>query len=62
MPDPEDRRAILLDATADGRERLEKMTRSRSDRFDQRLSSWTDEELAGFSNQLAAYNRALSDD
>ena len=31
-------------------------------RFDQRLSDWSDEELAGFSAQLAAYNRALSDD
>ena len=62
MPNPEDRRAILLDATAEGRQRLETMIRSRSDRFDQRLSAWSDEELAGFSNQLAAYNRALSDD
>lgn len=62
MPDPEDRRAILLDATAEGRRRLETMIRSRSDRFDERLSAWSDEELAGFSNQLAAYNRALSVD
>ena len=38
------------------------MTRNRSDRFDERLSAWSDEELAGFGDQLAAYNRALSDD
>ena len=62
QPAAEDRRAVLLDASDEGRERLEAMTRSRSDRFDQRLSDWSDEELAGFSAQLAAYNRALSDD
>lgn len=61
-PAAEDRRAILLDASDEGRSRLETMTRSRSDRFDERLSSWSDEDLAQFSQQLAAYNRALSDD
>ena len=62
QPDPEDRRAILLDATAEGRERLEAMSRHRRDRFDQRLGSWSDAELAGFADQLASYNSALSDD
>ena len=38
------------------------MTRNRSDRFDERLSAWSDDELAGFGDQLSAYNRALSDD
>ena len=57
-----DRRAILLDASDEGRSRLETMTRNRSDRFDERLSSWSDEDLSRFSHQLAAYNRALSDD
>ncbi len=61
-PDPEDRRAILLDATAEGRERLEEMSRTRSERFDARLAGWSDAELAGFARQLAAYNSALSDD
>lgn len=61
-PDAEDRRAILLDATAEGRRRLEAMSRSRSDRFDQRLAGWSDAELAGFAGQLASYNSALSDD
>ena len=37
QPDPEDRRAILLAATADGRERLAAVTRHRRDRFDERL-------------------------
>ena len=61
-PDAEDRRAILLDATEVGRERLRTIARSRSDRFDQRLAHWSDAELATFSRQLASYNAALSDD
>ena len=61
-PDAEDRRAILLDATGEGRERLSAVSRSRSDRFDQRLSDWSDVELGEFAAQLAAYNAALSDD
>lgn len=61
-PAPEDRRAILLAATDEGRTRLAAMSRSRSDRFDQRLSHWSDAELARFARQLASYNAALSDD
>jgi DNA-binding MarR family transcriptional regulator len=61
-PDAEDRRAILLDATEEGRKRLEEVSRSRSDRFDERLSDWSDAELSAFASQLAAYNAALSDD
>jgi DNA-binding MarR family transcriptional regulator len=61
-PDAEDRRAILLDATEEGRQRLEEMSRSRSDRFDERLADWSDAELSAFARQLAAYNAALSDD
>jgi DNA-binding MarR family transcriptional regulator len=61
-PDAEDRRAIMLDATAEGRRRLVEMSRSRSDRFDERLGDWSDVELSGFASQLAAYNKALSDD
>ena len=62
QPDPEDRRAILLDATGEGRTRLAEVSRNRSDRFDARLGGWSDAELAGFARQLAAYNAALSDD
>jgi DNA-binding MarR family transcriptional regulator len=61
-PAPEDRRAILLDATDEGRERLDAMSRSRRDRFDERLAEWTDEELSSFASRLAAYNQSLSDD
>ena len=62
QPDPEDRRAILLDATAEGRERLSAVRRHRRDRFDARLSGWTDEELTTVAARLAAYNQALADD
>ena len=61
-PDPEDRRAVLLDATEEGRQRLAAVSRSRSDRFDQRLGDWSDAELSAFAARLAAYNSALSDD
>ena len=61
-PAPEDRRAILVDATTEGRTRLEVMSQHRSDRFDARLGGWSDAELSGFADQLAAYNTALSDD
>jgi DNA-binding MarR family transcriptional regulator len=61
-PAAEDRRAILLDASDEGRTRLEAVARRRSDRFDQRLGGWSDDELTSFAAQLAAYNQALSDD
>lgn len=61
-PAAEDRRAILLDASDEGRTRLEAVARSRSDRFDRRLGAWSDDELSTFAAQLAAYNQALSDD
>ncbi|WP_210649266.1 MarR family winged helix-turn-helix transcriptional regulator [Nocardioides sp. SYSU D00065] len=61
-PDPEDRRAIMLDASEEGRKRLAAMSRVRSERFDERLAAWTDAELSQFAAQLATYNRALSED
>ena len=41
---------------------LDAMSRSRRDRFDGRLSEWTDEELSSFAARLAAYNQSLADD
>lgn len=61
-PDPQDRRAILVDATDVGRQRLEEISRRRSDRFDERLSTWSDAELSAFADQITAYNEALADD
>ena len=60
-PDSDDRRAILLDATDEGRRRLEEMSRTRSERFERRLADWSDDELTAFARQLVTYNLALTD-
>ena len=61
-PDPDDRRAALLVATADAVRRVNEMQQARSDRFDQKLADWSDADLARFADQLSAYNTALADD
>ena len=60
-PDPDDRRATLLVATDDAARRVDELQQARRDRFDERLSDWSDEDLARFADQLAAYNAALDD-
>ena len=60
--DPDDRRATLLAATDDAVRRVSEMRQARSERFDQRLAGWSDDDLARFADQLAAYNAALADD
>lgn len=59
--DPDDGRAALVAVSEDGRTRLEEVRRARSARFDQRLGTWSDEELAGFAAELGRYNVALED-
>lgn len=61
-PDPEDRRAAVLAASAAGVAGLAEVGRARSDRFAERLSSWSEADLAAFAGQLRAYNSALSGD
>ena len=61
-PDPEDRRAAVLAASADGIARLAEVSRARSDRFAEKLSSWSEADLSAFAGQLAEYNAALTDD
>lgn len=61
-PDPDDRRATLLVATDDAVRRVHEMQQARSELFGQRLSDWSDADLARFADQLAAYNAALADD
>ena len=61
-PDPDDRRATLLVASEEAVSRLHEIQRVRSNRFDQRLTDWTDEDLARFADQLASYNEALGGD
>lgn len=60
-PDPDDRRAMMLAVGDEGRQRLERMSRVRSERFDERLSGWTDEELGSFVALLGRYNASLED-
>ena len=62
QPDPEDRRAALLAATAEGRNRFESVAQARSDRFADRLSGWSDDDLQAFARQISDYNAALADD
>ena len=61
-PDPDDRRATLLVATDHAVRRMRAMTRTRRERFDQRLADWSEADLARFADQLASYNAALADD
>ena len=61
QPDPEDRRAALLAASAEGIARLADVSRERSDRFAEKLSSWSEADLSAFAGQLAEYNAALTD-
>ena len=59
-PDPEDRRATLLVATAGAKRGIAAVSRRRSDRFAERLSGWSEVDLAAFADQLGHYNAALS--
>ena len=60
--DPDDRRAHRLAATPDAARRLADVQRERSARFDARLGHWTDAQVAGFADLMAAYNEALGAD
>lgn len=57
--DPEDGRALVLVVSDEGRERLERMSQVRRERFDERLAAWSDAELASFVASLARYNASL---
>lgn len=57
--DPQDGRATLLEVTDDARARLRQVQRDGRLRFDQRLSDWSDSDLAEFANRLREYNAAL---
>lgn len=57
--DPDDGRATLLAATADARDRLERVRRQGSERFGQMLGDWSDRDLADLAERLTRYNAAL---
>jgi len=57
--DPDDRRAQVLVATATGQERVRSLQAERRRVFADRLSDWSEEELADLAGRLARYNAAL---
>jgi DNA-binding MarR family transcriptional regulator len=58
-PDPEDRRAAILAITDEGGRRLSTIADMRRREVGERLSGWSEEDLAGFVTALARYNNAL---
>jgi DNA-binding MarR family transcriptional regulator len=58
-PDPADGRAMKLGVTDEGRRRLNDTSRQRRKLLDERLSGWSDDELAAFVTALGRYNRTL---
>jgi DNA-binding MarR family transcriptional regulator len=59
-PDPADGRASLLEVTDEGRRRLADMLARRRAMIGDRLSSWSDDDLARLAETLGRYNRTLS--
>ena len=57
--DPADGRAMMLGVTDEGRRRLTDTSRQRRKLLDERLSGWSDDELAAFVTALGRYNRTL---
>lgn len=60
-PDPEDGRATLLTVTDEGDRRMSDVGDHRRKLLDERLSAWSEKDLAGFVQQLARYNAALNE-
>lgn len=59
-PDPDDGRATLVAASADGVRRLAAVVAGRRKLLDERLSDWDHDELDAFVTQLGRYNAALN--
>lgn len=57
--DPDDGRATLLVASADARDRLDRVGRERSERFGRMLSDWSEADLTDLADRLTRYNAAL---
>jgi DNA-binding MarR family transcriptional regulator len=58
-PDPQDRRAMILAITEEGRRRMAGVTLARRYEVSARLENWTNEELRTFVHSLSRYNAAL---
>jgi DNA-binding MarR family transcriptional regulator len=61
-PDPEDRRAAILEITDEGRRRLDALILQRRQEISGRLASWSPQELADFVRALARYNASIEPD
>lgn len=57
--DPTDRRASILDLTAEGRDALERTRRHRRDRLEQVLSHWPAEDREEFARLLTTFNESV---
>ncbi len=57
--DPQDRRAMILAVSEEGRRRLVDITVARRQEISQRLEAWSEEELSAFVRSLSRYNAAL---
>ncbi len=60
-PDPEDRRATLVSASADAVHRIGEVASERRQWLDDRMADWSDDDLASFAAQLGRYNATLDD-
>jgi len=60
-PDPEDGRATLLSASAEGVSRMKETGVARRKIWDDQLEGWTAEELVAFAGQLRRLNGDLDD-
>jgi len=56
--DPEDRRAILLKATTEGQQLLDRLSRGRRRRIERMLSDWQPEDIVTLGRLLAQLNAA----
>ncbi|WP_084704136.1 MarR family winged helix-turn-helix transcriptional regulator [Phaeacidiphilus oryzae] len=59
VPNPSDGRAVLLDLSPRGRDRLNELRRSRGDLMRQMLADWPDEERAAFTELLTKFNLSM---
>lgn len=57
--DPSDKRAQTVELTAQGRAKVDSVTRQRRVTFIERLDDWSADELADFADQLSRYNASL---
>lgn len=58
-PDVEDRRAMILSISDEGRRRLATVSLTRRQQVGERLSDWSEADLTGFVRSMARYNAAL---